>query len=147
MKLKFKSVVIFLSTLACAGTMYWWIHSSNRMDTLTLQFSEKQTFNVWGHDGKMAVMRTAAPNRAEDETKPHGHLTWGSVPYDAAAMGSTSPQLMWTSFTFGSHARPNEGVTESTAVLPMWALTATFGLLPAWWVISKFKSKKKQQQH
>jgi hypothetical protein len=90
-------------------------------------------------------MRTEAPSRSEDPSKPHGHLSWGSVPYDAAAMGS--PNLMWTSFTFGSHAKPNEGVTESTMVLPMWAVTTVFGLLPAWWVISKFKGKKKQLQH
>jgi hypothetical protein len=137
MKRKLYNLVTILSVVLLAGSVWWWAHSSNHLDQVTVQRDGGSTLRVMGSSGKF--MLTKAENR-NAEAKPSGQVHWSSLPYDANA---GAPKLAWTSFSFTS--QPVDGKTvESTLILPVWLLTLVFAVFPLMWVAAKFKKKPKK---
>jgi hypothetical protein len=138
MKRKLFLTAAFLSLLVCAGSIWWWIGSSGRMDQLSWQARNGPTVRLYGADGKVAFIRSdAAP--AEAAT---GRISWGSVPY-VSGRSDAEPQLQWTSFTYSTHPADRSGAMQSTLILPVWAIAGVTALLPMLWTMGKMKPKKK----
>ena len=133
MKRKIYNFVTILSFVLLAASVWWWTHSSNHMDQLTVQRDGGSTLKVMGSSGK--VMLTKAAHNGD--ARPAGQLSWSSVPYDAA-----QGKLAWTSFSFTS--QPVGRGVESTLILPVWLLTLVFAVFPLVWVAAKFKKKPKK---
>ena len=140
MKRKLFLAAAFISLLLCAASVWWWVGSSTRMDHLTFRGRDGHSLHVMGSDGKVMFTRTLAPTGAE---APMGQLTWGSMPY-GAGKSANEPQLQWTSFTYTTHPLSDKsGGTESTLILPAWAIAGASSLIPLMWGAAKMKPKKK----
>ena len=136
MKRKLYNLVTMLSVVLLAGSVWWWAHSRNHMDQVTVQRDGGSTLKVMGSSGKFMLTK-AVNHRAEPRSA--GQLNWSSVPYDANA---GAPKLTWTSFSFTS--QPMDKGVESTLILPVWLLTLVFAVFPLLWVATKFKKKPKK---
>ena len=135
MKRKLYNLMTFLSVVLLAVSAWWWVHSSDHMDTVTVQRDGGATLRVTGSGGKFMLTRAALNNA---EPRPSGQVHWSSLPYDR----SSAPKLAWTSFSFTS--QPVDKGMESTLILPVWLLTLVFGVFPLMWVAAKFKKKPKK---
>ena len=137
MKRKIYNLVTMLSVVLLAGSVWWWAHSRNHMDQVTLQRDGGSTLRVTGSSGKFMLTKAVY---SPGESRSAGQLQWSSVPYTAS---SGSPKLAWTSFSFTSQPVDGKG-TESTLILPVWLLTLVFAVFPLLWVTAKFKKKPKK---
>jgi hypothetical protein len=145
MKRKFMTKAAFVSLLLCAATIAWWVRSANCMTQVTLQQSGKTLFRLVGDGGKMMFARTV-----QDSASPGaagGSLAWAATPYASTAHARGSPALAWTSFSFTAQPLADAPGMESTLILPAWVPVTVFALLPAMWVLSIFKGKKKKAGH
>jgi hypothetical protein len=143
MKRKLYQSVALVSLLLFAGTVWWWTHSSGRVDELTYEKPGVQSLHVWGTGGKLTITRTVYPGAAVVEN-PH-QVTWGSTTPDAkaAAQISSASSLGFMPFAFDRQPpAANKGAMISRLILPAWMIAAVFALPPALWVAPKFKRKK-----
>jgi len=138
MKRKLYNLITFLSVVMLAFSAWWWVHSRNHLDQVTVQRDGGSTLRVMGSSGKFMLTKAVLQH---GEARPAGQLNWSSVPYDPS--DSASPKLAWTSFSFTS--QPVDGnKVESTLILPVWLLTLVFAVFPLMWVAAKFKKKPKK---
>ena len=138
MKRRYFFAVALCSLLLGAGTVWWWINSSTRMNQLTLRQSSGDTVQVLGCDGKLLMTRTMGSS--EKESKPT-QLSWVTVPYTPGA-DKNQPELKWASFHYSRDTR-EKGVIESSFVMPIWVMTAAFSVMPMIWFHKKLKLVKK----
>lgn len=140
MKRKLFTFFALVSLLLGAGTVWWWTGSGKRIDQLTFERHGAQSIRLWGSGGKVMLTRTVYPASA---TPGSGQLAWSSIP-SSPSDKTTSDKLALASFSYASEPLPDKpGGRESSLVLPAWLLTMFFALLPALWLGSKLKGKKK----
>jgi hypothetical protein len=142
MKPRFATVIAAISLLLSCASVYWGMQSGQRMTVASFDRPGGTSYQLWGHSGKIALMRTHRPV-GERTVSGNEHLTWGTMPYDPAAGSGDGPKLMWTSFSYATRALSGvPGATESSLVLPVWTVTALLGVAPTLWLMSKMRPKR-----
>jgi hypothetical protein len=140
MKRKFFTVVALFSLLLCAGTVWWWTSSGNRIDQVTYERHGAQTVNLWGSGGKVMLTRTVYTGMPSDSLR---QLSFNSIALDpSAAINNPSLTLMTVSY----NKQPQNGAMVSTLVMPAWLIAAVFSIFPALWMATKMKKKKKPEK-
>jgi hypothetical protein len=136
MKRKLFTTLAFFSLLLCAGTVWWWTSSGERIDQLTYERHGAQTVNFWGSGGKVMFTRTVYPGESKDNLR---QLSFNSLPLDSgAAINDGKLTLMTVSY----NSQPMNGGTVSTLVMPAWLIASVFSVFPALWLATKLKKKK-----
>ncbi len=138
MRRRYFFAVALCSLLLGASTVWWWIHSSTRMNQLTFRQSSGDTVQVLGCDGKLLLSCTNGSSAKEPLPT---QLTWFTVPYTAGA-DKDQPELKWASFHYSRDMR-DKGVIQSSFVMPIWVITAAFSVIPLFWFHGKLKLMKK----
>jgi hypothetical protein len=148
MKRKLYKTSALVSFLLFGGTVWWWMHSTSRVDEVTYERPGVQSVHVWGTGGKFTITRTVFPGAAMSQNPRQ--VTWGSTtpdPKAATAMASAST-LGFMPFAYDQQplanaSGPSKGAIVSRLILPAWLVAAVFALPPALWVAPKLKKKKK----
>jgi hypothetical protein len=143
MKRKLFTACALLSLLFGTATVWWWTGSRNRIDQVLFERHGKQSIKLWGSGGKLLLTRTSYPPASA--TNGTGQVAWSSIPFNSTdPKAPADPRLTLASFSYASQPIGDKsGATESTLVLPAWLLVMVFGLLPAFWLASRLKGKKK----
>ncbi|MGB7156812.1 MAG: hypothetical protein WBD40_02020 [Tepidisphaeraceae bacterium] len=113
-----------VSLLLLLASVWWWVHTAKATDQLTFQRDGGTSVQLLGTDGKVMVSKAVLSG----EPKPSGQLTWST-----SSKAPGNGKLMATSFAFNND--PKNGLTM---ILPVWALTFLFALLPTFWVWLKW---------
>jgi hypothetical protein len=138
MKRKLFTTLAFFSLLLCAGTVWWWTSSGERIDQLTYERHGAQTVNFWGSGGKVMFTRTVYPGESKDNLR---QLSFNSLPLDSGAAINNA-----TLMTVSYNSQPMNGGTVSTLVMPAWLIASVFSVFPALWLATKMKKKKAQKK-
>jgi hypothetical protein len=142
MKLRFTTVITAFSLVLSCVSVYWWMRSGDRLTVASLDRPGGTSYQLWGCNGKLALLRTHRPAIGKS-LSGNEHLTWGTMPYDPHGESALSPKLMWTSFSYGTRPLADPpGGTESSLIVPVWALTTAFAVAPTLWVMSRIRPRR-----
>jgi hypothetical protein len=122
MKRKLYNLCTLASVLLLAGSIWWWSHSRQHTDQVTLHGVGGTSVQLTGSDGKLMLTKANTGGG-----KSGGQLSWNS--------SHGNGKLAAASFAYSSQSH------GMTLVLPVWALMFAFAACPGIWVWSKMKRK------
>lgn len=134
--------VCTLGSLLMAMLCAWcWMQSASKVGQFTFERDGKDALRFWSFEGNFIVSRSVM---SEPQGEQAGHLSWASTP--RLENGNAPAGLTLASgFSYQTHPLKEKNGVESILILPAWAVTAMFALLPAWWLARKIRPKSKKK--